>query len=61
MFLIFVKILRISLFLVYPLRILCGITWRLQKEPSIKNSKVQRVAPMDAYERTINLRFVEMQ
>jgi hypothetical protein len=41
MFLIFVRILRISLFFLdYPPRILDGITWRLQKEPPISNSKI---------------------
>jgi hypothetical protein len=40
MFLIFVKIYRISLFFNYISRILGGITWMTQKEPPISNSKI---------------------
>ena len=41
MFLIFVRICRISLFFLnYPPKILGRFTWRLQKEPLISNSKI---------------------
>jgi hypothetical protein len=58
MFLIFVRILRISLiFLGYPPRILGGITCRFQKEPPISNSIIIRkiTDPM-----TIMIRDVEL-
>ena len=43
MFLIFVRICRISLFFLdCPPRILGGFTWRFQKEPPISNSKMRR-------------------
>jgi hypothetical protein len=41
MFLIFVRIYRISLFLDYPSRILGDITWRPQKYPKFSNSKTR--------------------
>jgi hypothetical protein len=40
MFLIFMRIFRISLFFEYPHRIIGGYAWWLQKEPSISNSKI---------------------
>ena len=41
MFLIFMRICRISLFFLdCPPRILGGFSWRLQKEPAISNSKI---------------------
>jgi hypothetical protein len=50
MFFIFVRILRISLFLGCPSKILGGITWKPQMEPPNSNSKIPKINHIKDFE-----------